>query len=103
MDLLTYECPYSGRKRVAGQYGEGIETGPTTKFRSCSVKLSLDVSTDFISFQFPYFMLFIQILGAPSLHHHRFNLNRLAKGMFLLWSSMMITFNVTNILQTLMG
>ena len=39
VDLLTYDCPYSGRKRVAGQYDEGIETEPTTKLPSCSVFL----------------------------------------------------------------
>ena len=50
VDLLTYDCPYSGRKRVAGQYDEGIETEPTTKLPSCSV--FFDVSTDFLSFQF---------------------------------------------------
>lgn len=61
-ELLTYKCPYSGRKRVAGQYDdEGTEMRQTTKFHSCSVKLSCDVSTYFISFQFTYFMPFIQI------------------------------------------
>ena len=40
-ELLTYDCPISGKKRVAGKYDEEIDMGPN-KFHGCILKVSLE-------------------------------------------------------------
>ena len=43
-ELLTYDCPISGTKRVAGKYDNEIDMGPN-KFHGCILKLSLELWT----------------------------------------------------------